>query len=1053
MRKCFFLLFLATFSTLCLFAQQPISGVVVDENKEPIIGVSVVVKGSSTGTITDIDGKYQLNSVPSGATLLFSFVGMKSQEVKLSPTAKTLNITMQSSSLAIEEVVVTAMGIKQEKKRLNFAVQSVNTDDLNDNKSANFVNALQGKVAGINITHAGGSPNSGASVILRGIASVNPGRSNQPLYVLNGIAMQGGPEDINPNDIENVTILKGAAASALYGQDAANGVIMITTKQGSPGKMSVNANVSLQTEHTANLPETQKTYGVGALGVYRPEQLGGTSTAWGAPLPSDIQRYDNIRNFFQTGFYQKYDVSISGGSEKLQVYTSAGYSNHDGTVPRDYRRTLSLLFRSDYKVNDKLSISAGLSSTSHNFRSSGETRAIYYWPISDDLRNYEEENGWPRFRYIRQGDKFVKKSSPVSPLWSRYKDAGENERIRNIFQASVLFTPIEKLRITARINKDDKYYNYEGYRVPRFNILTQDVWPNFNANGAYAEGSPEYNEAYLKYYEAYNATPALNAQDLENIRGDNETREYLGAYSFNTSQSSQLSINGMIEYSIDLPKDITLELMLGSEAKMRNGLESSETRREFTIPNLYSRNSTFNDAKSMSSDMSHSAHRIAGVFGELRLDYKGLANLSATYRSDWSSTIFPEKNPYSYPSVTVGLIFSELFDWNNDWFSYGKLRGNWAVVGSDAQPNLFSPRYSLYQTLPDGGYGVDPTKSVAAKDLTPEFADSWEIGFDLRFFENRTRLDLAYYGTTVFNQIATVRVSPASGYILQTRNEGYISNQGIEATLAQDIIKQRNFSWTTGLNFTLNRGRVEGLPDNIIELTAGQYEDIFPTAYLHGSTTALSGKDYLRTEDGRIIINEKGYPQINPTKGVVIGNREPDFMLGITSNFKYQNAWLNLLIDARQGGDVANITKRGMYGSGQHKSLDTYRGRQIVWEGVVKQADGSYLPNTTPIVLNHQTINEFYRAVSSNFIEDGSYIRLSYVTLGYDFSSFLRKNAWIKSLKASLTGNNLFLLSRYTGSDPQINANVGRGGSGNSGIDNYAVPATRSFNFTLNATF
>ena len=235
--------------------------------------------------------------------------------------------------------------------------------------------------------------------------------------------------------------------------------------------------------------------------------------------------------------------------------------------------------------------------------------------------------------------------------------------------------------------------------------------------------------------------------------------------------------------------------------------------------------------------------------------------------------------------------------------------------------------------------------------------------------------------------------------------------------------------------------------------TAGQYEDIFPTAYLHGSTTALSGKDYLRTEDGRIIINEKGYPQINPTKGVVIGNREPDFMLGITSNFKYQNAWLNLLIDAKQGGDVANITKRGMYGSGQHKSLDTYRGRQIVWEGVVKQADGSYLPNTTPIVLNHQTINEFYRAVSSNFIEDGSYIRLSYVTLGYDFSSFLRKNAWIKSLKASLTGNNLFLLSRYTGSDPQINANVGRGGSGNSGIDNYAVPATRSFNFTLNATF
>ena len=331
--------------------------------------------------------------------------------------------------------------------------------------------------------------------------------------------------------------------------------------------------------------------------------------------------------------------------------------------------------------------------------------------------------------------------------------------------------------------------------------------------------------------------------------------------------------------------------------------------------------------------------------------------------------------------------------------------------------------------------------------------NSWEIGGDLRFFDNKTKLDIAYYSTSVDNQIVTVRVSPASGFILQTRNEGKINNHGVEFTLEQEILKSKKFKWNANINFGLNRGVVVSLPEDIIELQGTQYGDIFPTAYLNGSTTAISGKDYLRTDDGRVIVGTDGKPKINPTKSVLIGNREPDFLMGLSSTFKYKEASLSFLLDGRKGGDVVNVTGRGLWSAGQNKSLEFYRGRQIVWDGVVQQADGSFVKNTTPIVLDYRTIAESYAGVSSNFIEDGSYIRLSYVTLSYNLSKLLGKASSFKGLSCSITGSNLFLLTKYTGSDPQTNANTAAGGTGGMGIDNYPIPRTRSFNFTLNANF
>ena len=397
-------------------------------------------------------------------------------------------------------------------------------------------------------------------------------------------------------------------------------------------------------------------------------------------------------------------------------------------------------------------------------------------------------------------------------------------------------------------------------------------------------------------------------------------------------------------------------------------------------------------------------------------------------------------------------MFSELFNLANDWFSYGKIRGNWAKVGKDGPAYKFDDSFKQWSTFPDGGWGNDPTIGKAL-NLEPEMCSSWEIGADLRFFKSRTRLDVAYYSTTVDNQIVTVRVSPAAGMILQTRNEGSVENYGIEATLGQDIIKTKDFDWTATANFSLNRGRVKSLPDQIVQIDGTNYGGIYPTAFLGGSSTGITGKDYLRNENGDVICDENGYPLIDTSKQLYIGNREPDFLLGLGSNFRYKELTASFLFDGRCGGDVVNITGSSLISNGQHHLYDKYRNREVVFNGVVKNADGTYSPNTTPIILDQTTVNKYFYPVSSNFIEDGSYIRLSYVTVGYDMSKLLSKNSPVKGLNVSLTGRNLFLLTKYSGSDPQVQESGSANGSGTGGFDRYNVPNTRSFNLSLKATF
>lgn len=1000
------------------WASITVSGVVTSaEDGLPVIGASVLEKGTTNGTITDFDGNYEI-TVADGATLEFSYVGMATQAIPVK--SAVLNVTLKADAIAMEEVVVTAMGIVQEKKRMNFAVQNVGSEDIMSGRSANVLNSLQGKIAGVNVTTAGGSPNSGSQLIIRGVTSISG--NNEPLVVLDGMPITGGVGDLNPNDIENITVLKGAAASALYGNEAASGVLMITTKQAKEGKISATVNTSWQFDTPANLIEVQQKYLPGSNGFYQTEVKNG----WGPEVTEEDVLYDNVRNFFNDfGFYHKYDLSLTGGTDKFRSFASASYSKNDGIVPNDYRQKISALVKGDYTPNQYIKMGLSANIINNEYRGAGSMSGIYNWPINKDIRDYETETGDINFLYYTMN----KEDSPFSPLWSRYKDHGVNKSTRTLLQGYITATPVKGLDLTARVSLDQNNYSYDGYTVPRFS--RDNVVPDAQMND---------RDLYLSH-------PYLSASQLESI-----DKSKLGEYSYSQSQSKLLTASFLATYHADLPLNFGLDVLLGAEMKDRQSVSSSMSGREFIIPSVYSMANVAEINGTSDVSLNHTHRRSAGVYGEVRADYNGLATLSVTGRWDWSSTLASEYSPYFYPSVTAGLVFSELFGWSNKWFSYGKLRGNFAMVGKDCSPYLFDRRFTQFQTLPDGGYSSDASLSVGF-DLIPEMSKSWEIGIDLRFFENKTRFDIAYYAIQTDNQIVTVRVPVTTGYVLQTRNEGTVRNQGVEITWGQDLIDTNGWLWTANLNLGLNRGKVIALPAGMAGVPGTQYGDVIPMAYLGGSTTSLTGKDYERTEDGKVICDENGYPKVSPLKENLIGNREPDFTAGLSTTLTYKGWSLSALFDGRVGGDVLNVTGRSLWSSGMHPALENYRGRQVVWDGVVSDGNGGYLPNTKPIVLDATTINTYYYDVSSNFIEDGSYLRLSYVALGYDFSEMLKNVKGIEGISLTFTANNLFLLTRYTGSDPQINANTSAGGTGSSGIDYYAVPSTRSYNLSFQMTF
>ena len=721
---------------------RTVTGVVTSaSDKEPIIGASVQVQGTTRGAATDLDGKYTLEAQDNDV-LVVTYVGMTPQKVKVGGR-DVVDIVLQENSQVLEEVVVTAMGQTQEKKKLNFAVQSLNADDVSAGQSANFANSLQGKVAGLQVSTGGSSPNGSTQVIIRAISSINNSQSNEPLVIVDGMPIRGSGSslgDLNPNDIENMSVLKGAAASALYGQEAANGVIMITTKRGQEGTMQVTATGGWEISNAIHTPKIQNLYGAGGGGFYSRNAASG---GWGSYLTSEDRVYDNVGDFLGTGFLQKYDLSLSGGSKKFNAYASASYMNNEGMVPKDYKNRLSVFVKTDFKPSDQVSVQLSANFVNSKSRGFGNSMSsIYAWPINKNMSDYVTKEGRPNWwaLYDNWDDRDIlndagRITAIVSPYYGRYYDKSETEATRMIINGQVSYEPIKDLVFTGKIGYDKGYSNYESYAVPRF------VKTDFE--------DPE-SDAFSKYQHKF------------------------GSYTFQPSNSSQLTAQIVGTYKKTFAQDYTLNVLAGAEYKENKGVEASLAGQHFLLEgDFYSFMNTDPSLFSKSGDykmsLSHTRKNKFGYFGELRFDYKGMAQLSVTGRYDGSSTLKQVDCTYFYPSVTGGLIFSELFHLSNKVFSYGKLRGNWAKVGKDAPAYRFTTSYKNWELFPDGGWGVDATTAVA-NTLEPEMTSSWEIGADLRFFDSRTRLDVAWYSTTVDNQIVQVRVSPTSGTILQTRN-------------------------------------------------------------------------------------------------------------------------------------------------------------------------------------------------------------------------------------------------------------------------------------------
>lgn len=1036
-------LFLLLFSLITIMAQaRVVTGTVYDSDGEPALGASVSLKGAKTGVATDFDGKYSINVPNDNAVLTFSMVGHKTVFETVG-SRTVIDVNLPANAEVLDAVVVTAMGQSQAKSKLNFGVQELKSDEVLAGQSANFVNSLQGKVAGVRVSTSGGSPNSASQIVIRAISSINNAQSNEPLFVIDGMPIRGGGSsigDINPSDIETMSVLKGAAASALYGQEGANGVIIITTKSGKEGKVNVAVNGGWEISNTLNLPSLQKEYIGGANGFYVANSSGG----WGPKMNSDDVYYDNVGNFLGTGFMQKYDISLSGGNDKYSAYASANFMDNEGVVPKDYKKRMGVFVKGEFTPSKamKIMLSANfIDSKSRGFGNSMST--IYGWSINRDMADYRLENGLPNWgnRYddwdILTNSQRV--GATLSPYYSRYMDKSRTESSRVIINTSIQWEPIKNLTITGKFNYDKGWSSYESSTVPRFTTSGKE----FIFDPVYDE---EGNQIGTEF-------PSAIKQAYD---------ERMGTYTFQPSRSERATAQLLGNYYWKINDNFNLNFFVGGEYSESKSYSAGLGGIHYVLDgDFYSLNNCDNEyLKYGSGDynvyLNHAKRNKFGYFGEMRFDYRNVIQLSVTGRLDGSSTLKQMTSTYFYPSFTGGIIFSELLGIgsSNGVFNYGKIRGNWAKVGKDAPANQFSDNYKQWSTFPDKGFGVNPTISKAIT-LEPEMTKSWEIGADLRFFRNRTRLDVAYYNTSVDNQIVTVRVSPASGTILQTRNEGCIENKGLELTLNQDILSTKDFSWTATLNFSYNRGKVVSLPENVALIQGGQYGDIFTVAYVGESTTGLAGIDYERSAAGDVIIDENGLPKVSPVKQTYIGNREPDCLLGLGSTFTWKDLSLSFLLDGRIGGDVANITSRSLYSNGQNALLVPYRNRKVVFKGVVDNGDGTYRPNTTPVILDQTTFNNYIYNVSSNFIEDGSYLRMSYVTLAYDFSNLMKRlgsSNPIKGLKCSLTGRNLFLLTKYTGADPQVMPSASNG-TGSMGIDNYSVPSLRSFNFNVNVTF
>ena len=1022
------------------------TGVITDASGEPLIGATVMLKGTKRGVTTDVNGHFSIDA-PNGSTLIVSYVGMVTREIKVG--GKPVNVTLEGGN-ALDEVVVTALGIKREKKSLGYAVDDINAEELMKNKNTNAINSLAGKIAGVSITQSSGSAGAGSQIILRGGTSLE--RDNQPLFVVDGVIYDNSTSsignsaydgmlanatsnsnrimDINPEDIENMSVLKGPAAAALYGSRAAAGVVLITTKQGKEGAVEVNLNAKYTTSWVHKLPEQQKTY---ARGYYTSDENGNavlqdyTTQSWGAKISeTGGQWYDNVGNFFENSGAWDTNLSIAGGNKNGKFFLSGSFYDQDGIIPTTGFTKTTFRFNGEQKWKmltfganvaysqsrtDKTLTSAGLYGSSGN----GSMTALYNFAGSDDMRHYLNEDG---SKYRMFADRQNLEDDIENPYWmlDNYKMKDNTERFTGNF--SVKADIFDWWCVSYRMGIDS--YTTENSNRIGEGAAVKALWQN----GMLSENSLRYQ------YLSTNLISNMN------------------------KQFGDFNVNLMLGTSTDYTKSTTNYLWGWG----------------FEIPGFYS----FGNIKDANKKFAqaHSRKRLLGVFGEVRADWKNTVFLTVTGRNDWSSTLPVENRSYFYPSVSGAIAFTELIQDRPEWLSFGKIRASWARVGKDASPYATSTYLNSVATMLGDmtGYGTSWTRGNPI--LKPETTESTEVGLEMRFFNNRLHFDYAFYTNNTYDQIISPRGPQSTGYIFCSQNMGDVYNKGMELTIGGTPVKTRDFSWESSINVYGNRGTVKHLPDGTkyLYVTDVQVGNVQAASYNDGPFMALSGGEWLRNENGDLVLDKNFMPQgaqSNSTQ-ILVGNREPKFQGGWNNTLTYKGFTFNMLWEFRVGGAVFNGTEYAMTMSGMSKLTEgrdrlEITGVQASGDGYtpvethVFEADGVYNFNGTKIsgkelIKNYYT--SYYYRESRNFITDVNSLRLRTISLSYELpKNVLAKTKCIKRASVSATANNLLLFSNYHG-DPEV-AVSGSGitGSSSVGIDYCGVPSTASFSFGVNLTF
>lgn len=1013
-----------------------ITGTVEDEFG-PVAGASVVIKGTTNGTMTDMNGHFTLEGVKKGDIIQISFIGFATQDIPY--TGQTaLNVKLEEDAQKLDEVVVTALGMKRDKKALGYAMQELKGDELLSSREPNLANSLSGKVSGLQIVRSSNGVGGSSKIVLRGNNSLTG--SNQPLIVVDGTPMDNftggvddvwgnsgadmgnGLSDINPEDIESMTVLKGASAAALYGSRAGNGVILITTKSGKKNEgLGITVNAGITTESIFLKPDMQNSFGQGSVGAYDnqsrlswgPKAEGQTVTDWmGRQVP--LRTYDNIDAFFNTGTSFNEGISFQQNIKGASVFSSINRSDDAGITPESKLNKTNITLRATtfldeaekWKVDAKVNY---INLNAHNrpiqgVNPSNAFNTIYNLPRSlnvADFKNSVDEDGnmiwWD-----------ASKNPQENPYWVTKYRQNNDTRNRLLGNIALKYAPTNWFNIELRGGTD--YYT---------TTKNEKVYAGGNTtpSGLYSEGSETF------YENNYSFLATANKDNLIDRLG------------------------GFVTFGGNL--------MIQRRTKM------NASAGELLVPNLFSLNNGINKP-TVTSELIR--RKMNSLYGSLQLNWDGYLFLDITARNDWSSTMSKANRSYFYPSVSLSGVISDMVPKLGgqmpEWFTFAKVRASYAEVGNDLDP------YQLYNNFTvgkdeNGNTTAAPGNVLYDSSVRSELIKSWEAGFDIRFFNNRLGLDAAWYKTNATRQLLNLPMDPFSGYSSRKVNAGNIQNEGVEISLNGLILDNpKGLSWNSTAQFSLNRNKIIDLYPGVTLYDIKTLDAIQIVAVQGSYYGDIYGQTFQRVEDkndpnyGKIIVGEDGLPLITTGKSKV-GNQSPDWMLGWTNSFSYKGFNLSFLVDFRIGGDLYSATASNLYTRGNAAGTVVNGERQdfIVPNSVV-QTPNDYTENKVPVT--HQNYWERIGSTGNYglpemYTYDATNIRLRNITLGYDFNKAMLKNTPFQRLRLSATCNNVWMIHyNLPGIDPE---SVSATNTNATGFENGAAPTSRSFTFNVTVGF